>query len=734
LLEDNMPIFETPPVLFTSMRSEWSETVKKEITKRKEIHVDIFLKELHYLQRLPVKEDLMNVVSKENPHNWDAQFVHDNNTQTLESYNEQKTVIDAIRASIQRYVLGSRGFTKSIIINGPPGAGKTFIMMVASLLALCKGLTVTPTALMAERASTLGGTYIHRLFCIPPNNYTPQRLAEVAINRILRRPVVLQYLLILDVLGWDEAGQNPAQLLATCDIIMRKLRGSDLFFGGVLLLCTLDHLQLRPIKGLPFLLSPHIVTCFEMVQLKHLVRSSQDPPLQQIIDICRMSKQDYNSAVIAELKTLMTENCTWVDSWDSKDIPKNATRCFGMRNPAQKAEARYVEQVRQDCARSGAPFLTVQATDLQQPQQSHAPWSPASFSVTKQLHRRVKEPEILAFFKFAAYEFTFNELGKFAQTQLAVLCDVPAQVTIDHFRPVPVLCAPNGTKYIDFEILSRAQLLEKGWTEQNAIPAPQHTQTLRAGLKARRQQYGLRPHVSNTFHGAMGATLCKLATEINVKGSGNQLWEKGQVVVMVSRTKFAKDLIFVGNRARTLEIICDLIQVQSQYDDFINHILEVLANRHVHGTELEIPRVVEERCHFLRPNDIPLPEAFNGCCYLLVSTKNLHVTYIGQTMRALATRLNEHNSGKGSEQTKSPTLIPWGLLAFVTGFNGDRVALRCFEEVWEEKRLTLFRRQTGEITAQQIISEGTNLMSSDPFHTMGLRIVVKGTIVEHSGI
>ena len=90
---------------------------------------------------------------------------------------------------------------KSIIINGPPGAGKTLIMMVASLLALCKGLTVTPTALMAERASTLGGTYIHRLFCIPPNNYTPQRLAEVAINRILRRPVVLQYLLILDVLG-----------------------------------------------------------------------------------------------------------------------------------------------------------------------------------------------------------------------------------------------------------------------------------------------------------------------------------------------------------------------------------------------------------------------------------------------------------------------------------------------------------------------------------------------------
>lgn len=147
---------------------------------------------------------------------------------------------------------------------------------------------------------------------------------------------------------------------------------------------------------------------------------------------------------------------------------------------------------------------------------------------------------------------------------------------------------------------------------------------------------------------------------------------------------------------------------------------------------LQLPRVVEDSRHYLRPNDIPLPEAGNGCCYLLVSTKNLHATYIGQTMRALATRIHEHNSGCGSEQTRSPLLIPWGLLAFVTEFNFDLEALCSFEQVWEERRLSVFRRQRGHITAQEVVAQGTNLMSSDPFHTLGLRMVIKGTIVSNA--
>jgi predicted GIY-YIG superfamily endonuclease len=516
-------------------------------------------------------------------------------------------------------------------------------------------------------------------------------------------------------------------------MIMRKLRGSDLFFGGVLLICTLDHLQLRPIKGIPFLLSPHIMTCFRMLQLKHLVRSAHDPNLQRVIDICRMTRQEYedNPTVIDELKELLRTHCTWVDNWDSPEIPRSATRCFGMRTPAHEAEARYINQVERECASSGSPFLRVNATDLQMPQQSHASWTSASPWVVSELNRLVKEPENLAMFDFAVYEFTFNMPGEFSQTQLAVLCEVPAQETVDHYRPIQVLCAPPGTKYIDFEIESKQQLVGLGWVERSVGAAPQHNRSLRRGMKARRQQYGLRPHVSNTFHGAMGATLCKMATEVNVRGSGNQLWEKGQVVVLVSRTKCCKDLIFVGNQETTLEVIAELIQVRSQYDQYIEHVLQVLSNQGNPTTALDQHRVIDDRHHFLRSNDIPLPEAGTGCCYLLVSTKNFHVTYIGQTMRALATRLREHNEGQGSAQTKPQTLRPWGLLAFVAGFDCDRDALKSFEQIWEEKRFELFRHRRGEVTTDEIVSLGTNLMSDEIFESMNLRMVIKGQIIRH---
>ena len=257
LVHDEMPIFELPPVLFTSLRDQWSDTVTREIKRMKEIHVDVCLKELHHLSGIPTKEEIMNDITKDNPHNWTADLDRNENIQSIESHAEQVQVVSLVKEAIHKYAQAGNTFTKSLIINGPPGCGKTFLMMVASLLGLSKGLTVTPTALMAERASTLGGTYIHKLFCIPPNNYTPQRVAEIAILRILHRPVILQFLLTVDIICWDEAGQNPAQLLATCDIIMRRLRGSDLFFGGVLLFFTLDHLQLRPQLKACLSCSPH---------------------------------------------------------------------------------------------------------------------------------------------------------------------------------------------------------------------------------------------------------------------------------------------------------------------------------------------------------------------------------------------------------------------------------------------------------------------------------------------
>ena len=118
LVQDEMPIFELPPVLFTSIRDHWSETVTREIKRMKEIHVDVCLKELHMLEGVPTKHELMNVVTKDNPHNWMAALHRHNNIQTIESHEEQVSVVTVMKEAMIKYAQAQHTFTKSNIING----------------------------------------------------------------------------------------------------------------------------------------------------------------------------------------------------------------------------------------------------------------------------------------------------------------------------------------------------------------------------------------------------------------------------------------------------------------------------------------------------------------------------------------------------------------------------------------------------------------------------------------
>ena len=69
------------------------------------------------------------------------------------------------------------------------------------------------------------------------------------------------------------------KMAATLDIILRKLKMNDIFFGGILIISTMDHKQLAPIKGRPLLTSPHVLTCFDAYMLKQSVRANDDKNL-----------------------------------------------------------------------------------------------------------------------------------------------------------------------------------------------------------------------------------------------------------------------------------------------------------------------------------------------------------------------------------------------------------------------------------------------------------------------
>ena len=72
----------------------------------------------------------------------------------------------------------------------------------------------------------------------------------------------------------------------------------------------------------------------------------------------------------------------------------------------------------------------------------------------------------------------------------------------------------------------------------------ERTQYIKNYVQARRKQYGLKHYFNSTIHASMGETLHKVAVEISDDG----LWDKAQVVVACSRTKFGKNTIFVGEK------------------------------------------------------------------------------------------------------------------------------------------------------------------------------------------
>ena len=102
-------------------------------------------------------------------------------------------------------------------------------------------------------------------------------MADIALTMITRNPIKYNILLPLDILSCDEFGQVPAEFLSIIDIILRRINKNNLFLGVLLIICTIDHTQIQPIKSRSFLTSTNVITYFKMVVLEKLVRAGDDP-------------------------------------------------------------------------------------------------------------------------------------------------------------------------------------------------------------------------------------------------------------------------------------------------------------------------------------------------------------------------------------------------------------------------------------------------------------------------
>lgn len=183
-----------------------------------------------------------------------------------------------------------------------------------------------------------------------------------------------------------------------------------------------------------------------------------------------------------------------------------------------------------------------------------------------------------------------------------------------------------------------------------------------------------------------------MATEISQHDPNFSVWDKGQLVVLLSKTKRAADTIFVGNKADTLDALKTVLLKKTQWSDYIERVLDLVTvnqdENQVHQTE---PSIIMNSFPF-RICDIALPQCRTGFVYFLISLKNRQYTYIGHC-QCLRERLPQHNSGYGSESTAPEHLRPYGIMAYICGFEDGKKELRLhLERSWKLKRDRMIER------------------------------------------
>ena len=91
----------------------------------------------------------------------------------------------------------------------------------------------------------------------------------------------------------------------------------------------MDHAQFRPIKGKPFLVSSHILSCLKIFTLKSSFGANADLDCQRRQKIARLHPSKYinNPQLLHDCKQLASETFTFINNWN---YPKKDPNTYGL--------------------------------------------------------------------------------------------------------------------------------------------------------------------------------------------------------------------------------------------------------------------------------------------------------------------------------------------------------------------------------------------------------------------
>ena len=386
---------------------------------------------------------------------------------------------------------------------------------------------------------------------------------------------------------------------------------------------------------------------------------------------------------------------TFVPDWNDDSIGTNMMRVFSCKKPAQEALEQYKEQIKRRLNEESKIYRVSKSRDLQRTRSTNAEYNEATAPSVKCLNKALKEPSEIVFFEGGCYECTINDnRSRYNQSQLAYLIDLPSQDTVNRYDAIPLWIAPPGNHNVLFDqdnLPSRDRLRELLWNEVMIGVTPERVIPARGGLQAKRLQYSLKHIGATTINKSQGETLPQgLAIEITEQYSP---WEKGQIVVVLSRTVTARLTVIVGNKEFAISKLWEIITISTQWTKYTAKVLNIISINPNEGQENHALFDYSTVYPFRLNDGQVLPTDRTGFVYCLISKKYHDQIYIGETS-CLTQRLIQHNSGSGSRSTANIRYRPWAVSAFIC----------CMSHMTKAERMSIENRW--KIMIQDMIRQG----------------------------
>lgn len=226
---------------------------------------------------------------------------------------------------------------------------------------------------------------------------------------------------------------------------------------------------------------------------------------QRLQQIMRMNPDELISSnrLYNEFREILINFVHFVDSME--DTPVDTIHCYSRRTNTAQAREAWVRKMIRRLTVEGIDVVVCEANDYKKC--AHKLAEPVVVNVDhdqkiiKMLDRHSSESRTLAFFKGCLYEGTVNSHGKYYNSQILLMLDVPSQDHVNRKKPIKMYAAPPGSKrpnVLHFSIPpSREEVLDVwGWKEVTVEHAPENYVSS-SGLWAYRKQYPL-VHLGNS--------------------------------------------------------------------------------------------------------------------------------------------------------------------------------------------------------------------------------------------